>query len=248
MARKIAVITGVSKGIGQALAREFHWHDFHIIGISRTEPTLAVDEWIQADLTSQEDRIRVTSIIKQKYPHIDVLINNAGRGLYESWEQTNIDDLKSVFELNFFSMVHMTQRLIPMLAEVKGTIVNISSVAGKMPIACMGPYCATKYAVNAFSDSLRMEMVPQGIKVLNVKPGRIKTGFSKSCTGSKIAPATPGAKGGPNKLVAKIYKAYIKGDERLIFPSWYKAVFNLHRLFPKWYTKQNLKKWNLENK
>lgn len=245
MARKIAVITGVSKGIGQALAREFHWHGFFIVGISRSEPALAVDEWIQADLTQHEERIRISSIIKQKFPKVDVLINNAGRGLYESWDQTDIDDLKSVFELNFFSMVHLTQRLIPMIAECEGTIINISSIAGELPVACMGPYCATKHAVNAFSDSLRIEMIPQKIKVLNVEPGRIKTGFSDSCTGTKVAPKTPNSKGGPDKLVSKIYKAYTKGQSKLIYPGWYKTVLKISRLFPNWYAKKNLEKWEL---
>ncbi len=248
MARKIAVITGVSKGIGQALAREFHWHDFYVVGISRSEPALAVDDWIMADLTKHEERIRVSSIIKQKYNHVDVLINNAGRGLYDTWENADITDLKSVFELNFFSMVHFTQRLLPMLKEGKGTIINISSVAGKLPVACMGPYCATKYAVNAFTDTLRMEMKPHNVHVLNVKPGRIKTGFSKSCTGAKVAPKTPGAKGGPEKLVAAVYKAYCQRKKRLVFPGWYNIVFLVSRLFPNWYTKQNLKKWDLEKK
>jgi len=246
MARKIVVITGVSKGIGHALAKEFQWNGFQVIGISRTEPVQAVDEWIQADLTDPQEISRAAAIIKHKYPHINVLINNAGRGLYETWEKTDLEDLKDVFQLNFFSLLGVTQKLLPMLKASEGTVINISSVAGKMPVACMGPYCATKHAVNALSDSLRIEMMPHNVNVLNVMPGRISTGFSNSCTGSRTAPSTPGAKGGPEKLVAAIYKAYEQGHHQLIFPKWYKWAIRISRFFPKWYARKNIQKWNLE--
>ena len=247
MARKIVVITGVSKGIGNALAKECQWHGFQVIGISRTEPVHGVDEWIQADLTNPEELTRVASIIKVKYPHINVLINNAGRGLYEKWENTDLDDIRDLFELNFFGLLGFTQKLLPMLKQSRGTVINISSVAGKLPVACMGPYCASKFAVNALSDSLRIEMMPHGVKVLNVMPGRISTGFSDSCTGTQKAPKTPGAKKGPEKLVSAIFKAYEKEKDQLIFPKWYKWVMRAQRFFPNYYAKKNIQKWNLES-
>ena len=244
--RKIAVITGVSKGIGQALAREFQWKGYYVIGISRTEPTQGVDEWIECDLGSSTGVMTCASIIKQKYHHISVLVNNVGRGHYETWEKSSLVDIRSMFELNFFSMVNMTNRLLPLLKEGEGTVINISSVASRLPIACMGAYCATKAAVNMFSDSLRMELRRDKITVLNVEVGRVSTGFSTGCSGNLDAPGSPGAAGTPNKLVSKIVKGVKRKQERLVFPRWYKSVYLLSRLFPKYYEKKNLEKWNLK--
>ena len=238
--RKIAVITGVSKGIGQALAREFQWKGYYVIGISRTEPTQGVDEWIEGDLASSTGVMACASIIKQKYHHISVLVNNVGRGHYETWEGSSLVDIRSMFELNFFSMVNMTKRMMPLLRESEGTVINISSVASRLPISCMGAYCATKAAVNMFSDSLRMEVRRDKVTVLNVEVGRVSTGFSAGCTGDLKAPSSPGAAGSPNKLVAKIVLAVIQKKERLVFPRWYKSVYLLARLFPKYYEKKNL--------
>lgn len=243
--RKIAVITGVSKGIGQALAREFQWQGYFVIGISRTEPKQGVDEWIKADLSSSTGAMTAASIIKQKYNHISVLVNNVGRGHYETWENSDIVDIRGMFELNFFSMVNMTKRLLPLLKESEGTIVNISSVASRLPISCMGAYCATKASVNMFSDTLRMEVRRFKVKVLNVEVGRVSTGFSASCTGDRKAPSSPGAAGTPNKLVSKIALAVKHKKERLVFPKWYRFLYVLIRLFPKYYEKKNLEKWDL---
>jgi len=243
--RKIAVITGVSKGIGQALAREFQWQGYFVIGVSRTEPRQGVDEWIQSDLSSSTGVMTAARMIKQKYNHISVLVNNVGRGHYDTWENSDIVDIRGMFELNFFSMVNMTKRLLPLLKESEGSIVNISSVASRLPISCMGAYCATKASVNMFSDSLRMELRRDKVQVLNVEVGRVSTGFSEGCTGDLKAPSSPGAAGSPNKLVSKIVVAVKDRKERLVFPKWYSLLYLLIKLFPKYYEKKNLEKWGL---
>ncbi len=246
MSRKIVVITGVSKGIGQALAREFKWNGFFVVGISRSEPQIGIDEWIEADLTKRESVARAATIIKQKYQEIDLLINNAGRGLYETWADSEITDINEMFNLNFFSMVDLTQRLLPMIIDSQGTIINISSVAARLPIACMGAYCASKAAVSSFSDSLRIEMKPHNVNVMKVEPGRIGTGFSKGCTGTRAVPSTPRQAKGPEKMVEKIFKAFIQRKESLVFPKWYKFIYLAKHIFKKKYTKKNLEKWDLQ--
>jgi short-subunit dehydrogenase len=243
--RKIAVITGVSKGIGQALAREFQWQGYHVIGVSRTKPAQGVDEWIEADLASSTGVMTCALKIKQRYHSISVLVNNVGRGHYETWEDSGLVDIRGMFELNFFSMVNMTKRLLPLLKKSEGTVVNISSVASHLPISCMGAYCATKAAVNMFSDSLRMELRRDQVCVLNVEVGRVSTGFSEGCTGDREVPSSPGAAGSPAKLVAKVVEAVKQRKERLVFPRWYKCLYVLSRLFPKYYEKKNLEKWKL---
>jgi short-subunit dehydrogenase len=243
--RKIAVITGVSKGIGQALAREFQRQGYYVIGVSRSEPIQGVDEWIEADLASSSGVMTCASKITQKYLHLSVLVNNVGRGHYETWKDSNLEDVRGMFELNFFAMVNMTKSLLPLLKKAEGTVVNISSVASRLPISCMGAYCATKAAVNMFSDSLRMELRRDHICVLNVEVGRVSTGFSQGCTGNREVPSSPGAAGSPAKLVTKIVKAVKCKKEYLVFPRWYKCLYVLSRLFPKYYEKKNLEKWKL---
>ena len=245
MDKKIAIITGASKGIGSALTLEFQKQGFFVVGISRSEPKSALDHWIQGDITNKAEIDRITTLINTNYPQIDVLVNNTGRGLYDTWLNTDLDDLRNMFELNFYSMIALSQKLFPLLTERKGSIINTSSVAGYMPVACMGGYCASKSAVNQFSHTLGIELKPFGLNVLNVVVGRTSTGFSDGCTGEKVPPPSPGASPGPEKLVKAIFKAYNKRKRELIFPGWYRWVFKLIRIVPNWYANQNIKRWKL---
>ncbi|MGL4853748.1 MAG: SDR family NAD(P)-dependent oxidoreductase [Lentisphaeria bacterium] len=246
MVGKIAVITGVSKGIGEALVMEFKKNDFTVVGISRHQPSSEVDYWIEADLTNGADVDRVIRLVSEKYDGIDVLVNNAGRGHYGTWEESNIVDLVSMFELNFFAMVKLTQQLLGLLKKRCGTVINISSVAAHLPVACMGAYCASKAAVNAFSESLQIEMLPYKVNVLNVEPGRISTGFSLGVTGSRRAPKTAGAKSGPEMMVKIIFDYYKRGKQSLTFPRWYKIIYILRKVFKNYYANKNLEKWGLK--
>ena len=192
MNARVAVITGASKGIGAALAREFQRRDWHVIAVSRTQPDDPGLQWIEADITVPADRRALAQEIRSTAGRTDVLVNNAGRGLFATWEEMDIQDLQSLFELNLIAHVHMTQLFLDMLRESRGAVINTSSVAGKLAVPCMGAYCATKYALNAFSDSLRIELAPSGIHVLNLIVGRIDTGFSRQALGDRQPPETPG--------------------------------------------------------
>ncbi len=243
MSKKVVFITGVSKGIGKALAEKFKKEGFFTAGLSRSKPDgLELDLFIKADLV-KDDKEKIVKELIRNTGRVDILINNAGVGLYESWENMSEKDLRYIFELNFFSVVSLTKSFIPYLKETKGTIINVSSVAGKIYVPFMGGYCATKFALNAFSDSLRAELKPYGIHVLNLIVGRINTGFSSRSLGSMKPPETPSFSTTPEKLAEKVYKAYLKKKREITYPYWYGFFILISKLFPDVYDSINLKKW-----
>ena len=244
MKDKVIVITGITKGIGKELAKVFLAQESIVCGFSRTEPQDTLSLWVQGDLTCEEDRKKLFETVLQKYGKVDVLINNAGLGHYDTWEDTPSEELRKLFELNFFSLVALTQLFSSSLKLTKGAIVNVSSIAGKLAVPCMGPYCATKFAVNAFSDSLRIELKPYGVHILNLVVGRINTGFSSRALGKRIPPVTPGA-GSPQSLALKTYSALLHRKREITYPSWYPFFLQFVKLFPGIYSYANIKKWNL---
>ncbi|OGV56883.1 MAG: hypothetical protein A2017_05090 [Lentisphaerae bacterium GWF2_44_16] len=246
MEKRIVLISGVSSGIGKALASKFQKEGFTVAGVSRTAPSedLKLDLWIQGDLTLPASRTEVLNSIRSKYGRLDVLINNAGKGIYEVWKNTSETDLRDIFELNFFTVVEMTRLFLPLLIEAKGTLINISSVAGKIHVPCMGPYCATKSALNSFTDTLRVELHSSGVRVLNIMPGRIDTGFSSRSLGSMTPPHTPGALL-PEKIADKVFALFCSSRSELIYPSWCGLFIQLMKLFRGFYERQNIKRWGI---
>lgn len=244
---KFAVITGVSKGLGKALTEEFQKHGYKIIGISRNKGKANPDYFIPADLTKKEDIDRIFTEITKITDKVDVLINNAGIGIYEKWENISEEDLRKVFELNFFAVVFLTQKLLPLLKKSKGTIINVSSVAGKIYVPYMGAYCATKYALNAFSDSLRAELQKNNVHVLNLIVGRISTGFSSRALGSKKPPETPACGATPEDFAKAVYKAFIQKKREITYPWWYRPLIWLVNKFPSIYDRKALEKWESQD-
>ncbi|NOY22419.1 MAG: SDR family NAD(P)-dependent oxidoreductase [Acidobacteria bacterium] len=241
-ARPVTVITGISGGFGQAFAHIFSKNGFEIIGISRHEPETPIGHHLSADLTDPASLPHLVEQIGRLTTHVDVLILNAGVGLYDSWKDMNLDELRSLVELNFFSPVALAKRMLPLLKTSKGTIITVSSVAGFLPVPCMGAYCASKYALNAFSDTLRAELLDTGIHVLNILPGRINTGFSTRAFGSRTPPETPFA-GSPEKLAKAAFRAYVKKKRQLVYPGWYRFLSFFRNTFPKFYDRLSSGKW-----
>ena len=239
---KVAIITGASSGIGYALAKKFKEEGFKIVNLSRKRSDIS-DINVKVDLAKSEDISIALGKLLNKIDRVDVLVNNAGVGLYESWEDLNMEDLRYTFELNFFAPVTLVKALLPMLKETKGTIINVSSVAGKLYVPFMGGYCSTKFALNAFSDSLRAELKPYKVHVLNLIVGRINTGFSKRALGTKKPPLTPSLGASADKLAEKTYKAYLKEKREIIYPYWYKYLILLAKFLPSVYDRVSLKKW-----
>ena len=180
--REIIVVTGASTGIGAATARELAQRGFHVLaGVRREEDAIALRaaniEPIMLDIT---DDVGVAAVVRRIDEDPDrlrlrALVNNAGMAVNAPLEIYPLSEWRRLFEVNLFGHVAMMQALLPALIENRGTIVNVSSVGGKVAMATYGPYAGTKFALEAVSDSLRREVEPLGVKVVVIEPGAVKT-------------------------------------------------------------------------
>jgi short-subunit dehydrogenase len=141
---------------------------------------------IVGDLTDAATRRRAILETEAHYGHIDVLVNNAGVGLYSPAWQAPMDQVRRMFELNVFALLEMTQFAVAginapgMKQRGAGTIVNVSSIGGKVPLAWFTAYTGTKFAVSSITSGLRMELKQYGVHVMDVCPGYVKTGFQQN--------------------------------------------------------------------
>lgn len=180
---KVVLITGASEGIGAACAAAFRDRGARLVLSARNEQKLrqaggSDDVIVAGDLTDATAREQVVSRALDQFGAVDILINNAGVGLYAPMSTAPIEDVRRMFELNFFTVVAMTQLVVAaMRRQRSGTIVNVSSIAGKVTLPWFTAYSASKYAVCSLSDGLRMELKRDGIHVMTVCPGYVKTGF-----------------------------------------------------------------------
>lgn len=245
--KKVAVVTGVSSGLGAALGRAFRARGVIVVGISRQAPPAGtVDRHFAADLCCPAARERAVREILDAYGRADVLVNNAGIGSYAAWENLSEADLRRLFEIDFFVPVALTGLLLPELVRSRGTVINISSMAAQIPVGCMGAYNAAKAALSMYSDTLRMETFGRGVRVLNVCPGRIDTGFSQRAVGDRTVPETPGRRASSaDAFAARVFRAWQRGRWQLIYPWWYRLPAWAVRIVPRLGLWGNRKVWKL---
>jgi short-subunit dehydrogenase len=187
---QVIVITGASSGIGEATARMLARNGARVVLAARrrerlealkTEIDAGVPERslaVTADITLPEDRERLVQETLKTYGRIDGLVNNAGYGQRGPIETVPIEMIRQNFETNLFSLIAISQLVIPIMRnQRRGRIVNISSVAGRIARPLSSIYDATKHALEAISDGMRGELAPFGIKVVVVEPGFIITEF-----------------------------------------------------------------------
>lgn len=180
--QQIVIVTGASSGIGAATARELARRGFHVLaGVRRDRDADTIREVgiepLIIDITNPDHIQALVARVRgdPKGRAVRALVNNAGIGVNVPFEAFAMDDWRRLFEVNLFGHVAVTQALLPALIRSKGRVVNISSVGGKVAMATYGPYAATKFALEAVSDSLRREMAPFGVGVVVVEPGAVRT-------------------------------------------------------------------------
>ena len=189
---KVALVTGSSSGIGfetsLALAREgyYTYATMRDLKKGNTIKEIAKKENLKVivlELDVDKDQSIhgcVNQILREK-DRIDVLVNNAGYGLFGCLEDISMEELKAQFETNFFGVVRMLQAVLPVMRKQKsGIVVNVSSVAGRIGFPVSPAYISSKFALEGLSESLRYELTPFGIKVIIIEPGVIKTNFMSS--------------------------------------------------------------------
>jgi len=196
---KVAVVTGTSSGIGfetaLALAREGYYTYATMRDTTKSDKIkeLGQKENLNIDVLELDvddknsDKTAIQKILDQKQ-RIDVLVNNAGWSLWGCVEDVSIDEFKAQFDTNFFSIIRLIQEVGPtMRKQGSGTIVNISSVVGRIGFPASPAYISSKFALEGLSESLRFELAPFGVNVVIIEPGVIKTNFMKNLRMAKKA-------------------------------------------------------------
>lgn len=187
--KKVVLVTGASSGIGKATAKQL-LKDNHTVYVAarRIEKMQDLEDLgakaIKMDITVEEDIQHVVSTIQKNHGGVDILVNNAGYAIYGAVEDTTIDDARRQFEVNIFGLARLTQLLLPYMREQQsGKIINISSMGGKIYTPLGAWYHATKYALEGWSDCLRLELEQFGIDVVIIEPGIIQTEFGDVMSG-----------------------------------------------------------------
>jgi NAD(P)-dependent dehydrogenase (short-subunit alcohol dehydrogenase family) len=183
MQRRI-VITGCASGFGLLMAQIFAAEGWLVLATTRTPEKFPVSadniHVLGADVASPAGRATIEAHIKDHWGgHLDCLVNNAGFGLVGVFENMDEDQMRRQMELNFFAPLLLTRALLPALRATKGKVINISSVLGYMGMPLNSLYCASKFAIEGWSESLRYELQQHGVQVALVEPGGFRTGFAK---------------------------------------------------------------------
>ena len=200
---RTVIITGASSGIGRETAREFASRRANVVLASRNREKL---EAIAQDLaslpghrlvvpTDVTDQLATEALVRrtvEEFGTLDILVNNAGVGLFAPIADGSIENMRYLFEVNFWGAVHAIQAAAPyMESQKRGHIVNVSSIAGHISPPYMGMYAATKHALAAMSDALRNEVASAGVRVSTVYPGLTQTNFMENMLQEVEAPQMP---------------------------------------------------------
>lgn len=183
MDKKVIMITGASSGMGKDCALELLKKGHLVYGLARRVEKMedivqAGGKAIAMDITDESQVKNAVDQVMNEQGKVDVLINNAGFAIYGPVEEVPIDQARRQFEVNIFGLANLTQKIIPGMREKKsGTIINISSMGGKMYTPMGAWYHATKHALEGWSDCLRIELKPFGVDVVIIEPGGIATEF-----------------------------------------------------------------------
>jgi short-subunit dehydrogenase len=243
---KVVVVTGASMGIGEAIAKVFAEEGASVVLLSRDaaraeaarvridcpDRTVA----LSCDVRNSEEIDRVLALTLHHFKQDDIWINNAGHGLLDSVAEVEMPACHEMFETNFFGAVSAMQAVIPVMRQQGGgTIINISSVAGHIPLPFHASYSATKFALNAIGKAAGVELKKDGIHVLTVCPGFVRTTFSENAVrGKELKKVRPGSVRGitAERVARATLRGYLKRKREVIVPWTMHVPVKLYQLFP----------------
>jgi short-subunit dehydrogenase len=243
---KVVVVTGASMGIGEAIARIFADAGASVVLLSRdaeraeaargrvghTERTLG----LACDVRNREEIDRVLGLTLHHFQRIDVWINNAGHGILDSVANVDMSACRETFETNFFGAVEAMQAVIPMMKQQgAGAIINVSSVAGHIPLPFHAVYSATKFAMNAIGKAARIELRSFGINVLTVCPGYVRTDFgANAIKGREQKQVRPTRVRGisAERVARAVLHGYLNQKREVVVPWTMIPMIKLYQLFP----------------
>lgn len=243
---KVAVITGASMGIGEAIAKLFVIQGAQVVLLSRDSGRLeAARERIEhpdqtlalaCDVRHREEIDRAIGLVMHHFQRIDIWINNAGHALLDSIANMKMSDCREMFDTNFFGTVETMQAVIPIMKQQgSGAIINVSSVAGHIPLPFNASYSATKFAMNAIGKAARIELAGTGIHVTTVCPGYVRTDFGanavKGSDYKQVRPKT--TRGiGAERVARAVLRGYLNHKREVIVPWTMTPVVKIYQLFP----------------
>lgn len=246
LTRKVVVVTGASMGIGEAISKICADEGASVVMLSRdasrieaarsrvshNERTLG----LACDVRHREEIDRALGLTLHHFRRIDVWVNNAGHGLFDSVAQMDMSACREMFETNFFGAISAMQAVIPVMRQQGGgTIINISSVAGHIPLPFHAAYSATKFALNAIGKAARIELKKDGIHVLTVCPGYVQTQFGKNAVlgneRKKVRPETVRGISAVRVARATLH-GYLKQKREVIVPWTMYVPVKIYQHFP----------------
>lgn len=248
MKDKVVVITGGSSGIGKALADVFGQEGSHVLitGRNQTDLDRTVEELsakgisiigFRADVAVEEDNKKMVDATLDHFGKIDILINNAGISMRALFEETDVEVIKEIMNTNFFGAVYATKYCLPEIIKNKGSIIGISSIAGFRGLPGRTGYSASKFALNGFLESLRLELGAHGIHVLTACPGFTSTkirkrALTKDGSLQGVSPREENHMMTAEACAHYVYHATVKRRRTLILTTQGKLTVFMNKWFP----------------
>ena len=237
----MTIVTRASGGIGESTARLLHRRGALVVLSARRKAELdrIADDLpgsfsVVADVTQPDSVARMVDGVLKKFGRIDILVNNAGILLYKPMMGTNLDEIRNVMETNFFGAVHCVHAVVSaMERQGQGWIVNVSSIAGRVGFPFIGYYCASKFAMTGFSETLRQELKPKNIFVSTVSPGTVYTPMTKNIVDDAISRGKNVMPISPDVVAVKILDAVEKRKLEVFVPKLTHLAYLLHFFFPR---------------
>ena len=237
---RTVLITGASGGLAQEMVKLLP--DDQLILLGRDKEKLAQlygnhpqAELVEMDITDAQALEDLVAELYQRYGKIDVLINNAGYGIFEDFDKISNQDIHQMFEVNTFALMNLSRLVASRMKEIrKGHIINIVSMAGLIATGKSSLYSATKFATIGFSNALRLELLPFGVYVTTVNPGPIKTSFfDQADPDGSYVKAVDKYILEPDFVASKIVSSFGKKKREINLPGILNLAHKLYTLFPR---------------